>query len=254
MCGLYGIIAKDGNIENELLLALHNQATSWGHDAWGYIAGWKQGRNTDVEIDKGIGHIPNLIPELGYANFVLGHTRAATQGNPRNNDNNHPVVSSDKTTYVTHNGMINEKRYYDYIRSKWDPDYVPYCEVDTLALPEMISGFVNDGADLTTAVSLLFNMMEDQIRTDSAAIATVHNSNNNKIVLAATSAPLNIWVYDNQIVYASVSRWIEGGIHHSGSYLKKIVPNEMISLRYGEIFSIDSDTLEYHIIRKQNDN
>jgi asparagine synthetase B (glutamine-hydrolysing) len=50
---------------------------------------------------------PGFISMLNAApNVAIGHTRAATQGKPEDNNNNHPIISLDNTMALIHNGVI----------------------------------------------------------------------------------------------------------------------------------------------------
>jgi len=102
MCGIVGWIKNESNTLNikEGLVACGTR----GQDATGimYPEGnqiliHKNGVPADVFVKK--------MPKLNKKTFVIGHTRATTQGTEKKNENNHPHFN-DKFILV-HNGMIS---------------------------------------------------------------------------------------------------------------------------------------------------
>jgi glucosamine 6-phosphate synthetase-like amidotransferase/phosphosugar isomerase protein len=115
MCGIAGFNIADGDMESlnsrtlarELLL----QIQSRGRDATG--ASWcqrdKDTGKMEVWYSKRKGPATQFVPTLRNipvkSRNVILHTRYATQGDPENNDNNHPIVVPGITG--VHNGHIS---------------------------------------------------------------------------------------------------------------------------------------------------
>lgn len=68
------------------------------------------------------------------AKTVILHTRFATQGDPSDNANNHPVVSPGGTVAVTHNGVISN----DYLFRGGPDGYEGLAKVDSAVIPAII--------------------------------------------------------------------------------------------------------------------
>lgn len=112
MCGIAGIHLKDPgfvkqhagleNFSNALLLGIESR----GRRATGFVAAQEKGRGTVIEkSDMCASDFIKVRRDLPRgARTVLLHTRLDTKGDPKNNDNNHPVVC--KSTFATHNGAI----------------------------------------------------------------------------------------------------------------------------------------------------
>ena len=111
MCGLFGFVyyGKKGLKDAEKLLEkLAIEASVRGTDATGYSFVNKG----NIQIDK----TPKPAYEMKYllpkdVHTVIGHTRHATQGNAKNNYNNHPFKGSQgKTEFaMAHNGVLDNE-------------------------------------------------------------------------------------------------------------------------------------------------
>ena len=106
MCGIFGVsFAPNSTInKHQLLGALLTAAEVRGRDASGYAFVAPSGDGLYKRAVPGsqlhVGKLPS------DATAFIGHTRAATQGTPANNDNNHPVVSPSGGIRLVHNGVI----------------------------------------------------------------------------------------------------------------------------------------------------
>ena len=112
MCGIAGIIRSDLNFKvneqtiTDMLIDLERR----GHDATGIC--WKNKANNYYVLKSpatasdfvDLPEYKKNIDEICKSTVILLHTRAASQGNPANNDNNHPLYN--KEGIIIHNGII----------------------------------------------------------------------------------------------------------------------------------------------------
>lgn len=108
MCGIFGFISDKPSKENyNLLCDILTLSAQRGTDATGLAIRKNKGiRIVKEAIDSakfGEKYMKDLSKDISESNMVIGHTRSATMGSPKDNNNNHPVVS-DKFVMV-HNGM-----------------------------------------------------------------------------------------------------------------------------------------------------
>ena len=112
MCGLFGAMSlnKGSTISTKLLYKNAEEMDSRGGDCVGWcvamhneIMFWK----ADCEARQQRKHIRKT--SFGKPS-VVGHTRFATHGSTKNDDNNHPHVYSNEYVVgaVTHNGVISD--------------------------------------------------------------------------------------------------------------------------------------------------
>jgi predicted glutamine amidotransferase len=110
MCGILGFLTDQPSEENYKLLGdLLNISADRGTDATGIaIVEDKKIRviKEDMPSDKFIKkHYIGLKKEISKASIVIGHTRLATQGHQRDNNNNHPIIG--KKYVMVHNGTCS---------------------------------------------------------------------------------------------------------------------------------------------------
>jgi predicted glutamine amidotransferase len=150
MCGIAGYNASDDVVEKYLKdkpevmkdvlrkAWLHNLHR--GYDACGYM-GFQIDHNTDWFKATGTA-VDSLIEEVDDDKYILepmtvfgAHTRAATDGDPKHNKNNHPV--SYKNWLVTHNGQISN---FTVLRNKLVPESEKkaWPEVDSSIIPLLL--------------------------------------------------------------------------------------------------------------------
>jgi hypothetical protein len=136
MCGIAGFYVRNSEgidlekLTDELLLGIEHRGT----DATGILTVTEGGHNVALKKDdipaSGFVQLRDWLPK--GLKMVLGHTRLATQGLPKDMENNHPVQY--RTCFATHNGMI----YNDVeILKEFGPDVRP-AEVDSIAIPVLI--------------------------------------------------------------------------------------------------------------------
>lgn len=107
MCGLYGVLSYGNEIKDmaEITEALATQSAVRGTDATG-IAYNKRGHMKVFKRSKSAYEMKFNVPR--GINVVMGHTRHATQGTLKYNDNNHPFsgMCSGKEFALAHNGIL----------------------------------------------------------------------------------------------------------------------------------------------------
>ena len=114
MCAILGIMSKN----SRGLSRRHYKAfkRAWGiaqdrgTDASGYIIAYED-KVVWWKEPIGSAHAVRNFPAFKQGiRFVLGHTRLATEGSPKENINNHPlVIGASKDLFGIHNGMIHNK-------------------------------------------------------------------------------------------------------------------------------------------------
>lgn len=143
MCGIAGIYVKQPGVyeRNKLELLsdwLMLEIEHRGRDATGIFSigdGETEGHleKKDVEATKFVFERKGLVEN---PRIILMHTRFATQGEPTNPDNNHPVTYGDQSgrrLYVTHNGHIsNDDKLFK------TEELQRFAEVDSEIIPAMI--------------------------------------------------------------------------------------------------------------------
>ena len=104
---------------------------------------------------------------------VIGHTRAATQGTPLNNSNNHPIL--DENWIGIHNGVI----YNDGLLAS---QYGTSAEVDSAVIFSMLNAETKDRpigrkrfATLMSKLAGSFAVAATDLRTDRLFLARNHN-------------------------------------------------------------------------------
>lgn len=110
MCGIIGFVTDKPSESNYRMLGdLLYISAARGTDATGIaivegkkIKVVKEDVPADVFIKK---HYTGLKKEISKASVVIGHTRLATQGHQRDNNNNHPIIG--KKYVMVHNGTCS---------------------------------------------------------------------------------------------------------------------------------------------------
>jgi predicted glutamine amidotransferase len=137
MCGIAAFQVPDGVSINARQLAhsLLTMIETRGNHASGFA--WiDQDGNSGFYKQPKAGSQLNLGELPRNAKTVILHTRYATQGDRRDNRNNHPVLSTDNTIALVHNGVISN----DYqLTSELGITREEHGEVDSLVIPSLIA-------------------------------------------------------------------------------------------------------------------
>lgn len=150
MCGLFGVISRDGSTlteqHKELYKRSANLARRRGSDASGLIS-----IDVNWEIEYAKAWIPvsqflkrsEIQSHLSRTNFqsLFGHSRLETHGFSAESSNNQPIVSSD--WFVLHNGIITNQQS---IRDRgWDKVKLGESDSDTFSILLLIEEWEASG-------------------------------------------------------------------------------------------------------------
>lgn len=186
MCGIAGLHIKPrakgkipaGKLMDWLLLGIEHR----GKDATGYLS---VGFDHNIVVDKTDLPATDFIkirkPIKRRPQTILAHTRAATQGSPSNNANNHPVQYG--TVFLTHNGwLMNDAELFT------EHDLEVTAEVDTLAIAAMLWDQC-DGAGWANGTESALKQIEGAM-----AVAAIDATQPGEVLLArGNSSPL-YWI------------------------------------------------------------
>ena len=200
MCGIAGFSKPANSRTNARHLAHHllTQIESRGSHASGFAY---------IGSDGGMGVYKNPYPgsQLSLhdlprdARAVVLHTRYATQGDRRDNRNNHPVLSTDNRIALVHNGVISN----DYALRGGLGIKEGHGAVDSLVIPSIIAQHGVEGlSELSGYAAIAWLDSEDG---ETLSIARLKSS-----PVAYTS------IYDGTFVFASTQPLLEMALLDAG--------------------------------------
>lgn len=190
MCGICGV-RKFGDVPihpDMITLLILNQQNR-GLEAAGIALQDKSGK---IEILRNNVTPYEFVSSRLYKDFLeehltkntiiaLGHARKATLGNPRLNNNNHPMF--DGITAVVHNGHINN---HDGMFREWKLDRKAETDSDIFRAVLDKEGFTMKAVDMMSRFS------------GSAAIAAVSVKYPGKLLLGRSGNPIELAITSNQ--------------------------------------------------------
>ena len=222
MCGIIGIISKNGNVVEKTIEGLQ-QLEYRGYDS----AGISIIQNGNFNTIKSVGKIKNLkekITENFTSNIAIAHTRWATHGGV-NEINAHPHISCKNDIVLVHNGIIEN---YTTLKDKLIKEgYTFKSETDSEVISNLISYNLTKTNDIYTA--FINSLKELQ---GSYGIAMIYNKEPNKIFVAKNNSPLIIGIGERENLVAS-----------SMVAFSKIT-DKIIQLKDGENAILTGDTVE----------
>lgn len=190
MCGIFGWIKPKTNTTTDINLrdALVNgliQTQSRGQDATGF---YSPHHGIIKEASKATDFVKENIPHnIAKDRFVIGHCRAATQGDSTADENAHPFES--KSWILVHNGIV---------RMKEIPGYKYTSDVDSERLLSHI-----EANGITKGIRAI----------DGNAAIVVFNKKTNKMYFWTDSTrPLAIAYYHGIIFFASTKAIIRNAL------------------------------------------
>ena len=196
MCGIFGCIAKNGNVAPTIHASL-KRLEYRGYDSVG-IATLDSGT---VHIKKDQGKIDEVHRILNLDDLPgsvgVGHTRWATHGAPLK-VNAHPHTDCSGQIAVVHNGIIEN---FSELKTELENrGHTFVSRTDT----EVIAHLVEEAFKKNPALNLAEAVLEAVKRLDgSYALAVVSSREPDKIVCARNESPLVLGVAENAVYCAS---------------------------------------------------
>lgn len=183
MCGIFGIIDKDGSVNKNDLKSLAYHARQRGVDASGLVFTSKD--KVDIyRADAGIDKLYKKV-KVNNAMLALGHSRLVTNGFI----DNQPVYRDE--CIVIHNGIITN------CDDLWTNGRERNQLIDSEIIPVIFSENIKSGNNLDDTISSIFNECEGVI---SAAIYSLKLS---KLILMSNNGSLYIGSKNNQVGFSS---------------------------------------------------
>ncbi|MCB0732759.1 MAG: hypothetical protein KDC88_17180 [Ignavibacteriae bacterium] len=146
-------------------------------------------------------HTPEWI-SLSLPKILIAHTRMKTQGDPKNNMNNHPIFNKDGMAIV-HNGMIHNDNEIFSKKIKRD------AEVDSEAILAILSQKHKD------AIQKLFDKIHGIF-----AVAVIDQSDPGKLLLIKKDNPIDIYYNskDDILYFASEREIMQRALNLRSTY------------------------------------
>ena len=192
MCGLYGVLSYGNEIKDieNITEALAVESAVRGTDATGYA--YNGTRHICVHKKSKSAYSMNFTVPKG-TNVVMGHTRHATQGTLKYNENNHPFKGrcGSKEFALAHNGIIcNDNK----LRREL---HLPSTKIDT---------------DSYIAVQLLesqtqldFNSIRYMAEKVDGSYSFTILDNKNNLYIVKGDSPITLFHFPNKKVYVYAS-------------------------------------------------
>ena len=228
MCALFGWLDYSHVLSkktlSKLTQALANAAESRGTDATG-IAYVSNGSLNIYKKAKAAHKLRLTIPHDTAA--VMGHTRLATQGNQRDNYNNHPFFGHcDQRFALAHNGVL----YNDKVLRREHHLPKTRIETDSYIAVQLIE----------EQKSLSFSSLKKMAESVSGSFAFTILDEENSLWIVKGSSPMEIVLLPEVglLVYASTKEILNSGLRAAGllRYLQK-----KIDITEGDIVRIRCD-------------
>ena len=225
MCGIAGYITRDGKrpaVTKNQLSKMLLKAQVRGKMATGiFWTGEKENNVFKLPVDAKT--FSPLVPweNVLRADVCLMHTRHATQGNPEENTNNHPLQEGN--LILIHNGVIHNSN-----------DYVSNQITDSFAITEAY--FEHKGINDTFAMGLKKALKH---LTGSIACA-MFDTEEDRLLLVRAGNPLAIGLKKNTLFFASTK-----------SILDAVKPEAVFIAPENYMYSIKKNHLKGYKIKKK---
>jgi asparagine synthetase B (glutamine-hydrolysing) len=224
MCGIGGFSLSNKSKLNARTLsnALLAELDVRGGEASGYAV---QTKDSTIVFKKNVaGAKLNLKRMPKNARVGILHTRLATHGSPKDNANNHPVMSPDQSISLVHNGVIyNHKLVRTELQTK-----LP--EVDSSVIPAILEKY---GRDITQ-----LSMLDGD-----ASVAWLDDNDKGTLRVARIShSPLTIaQLKDGSFVFASTEQILNRALARLGlraEFITQSTERKLFEVRAGRIDSM----------------
>lgn len=229
MCSLFGFLNYQSIIPHKVLRKLTQSLAVAAEERGTDASGISYVRDGQIVIYKRpkAAHKLHFNPPEG-TRAVMGHTRLTTQGNEKNNQNNHPFYgkTGDISWSLAHNGILHNDR--ELRKEKQLP--VTYIETDSYVAVQLIE----------QQKELSFDSLRYMAETVQGSFTFSILDQNNNLYLVKGSNPLCLLHFASLglYVYASTESIMKNalkrvGLHKFGS--------ERIEADEGDIIKIDKD-------------
>lgn len=161
MCGIFGILKKDNNINifNTIINGLI-QLQNRGYDSSGicllkddFIINKFASTQNETSIEK----LSKINIDDNLIDIGIGHNRWATHGGKTDN-NAHPHISNNKNFCLVHNGIIeNYRELKEYLIKK---DYIFYSQTDTEIIVNLIEYYYKETNNTFDAIKKTIENLE----------------------------------------------------------------------------------------------
>lgn len=183
MCGIFGIVDIENNINTKNLKTLALHAKQRGIDASGLIV--QSENNIDIyRADAGIDKLLNKV-NINNKNLVLGHSRLVTNGFV----DNQPVFRDE--LILIHNGIVTN------CDDLWSEDRNRKQLIDSEIIPVIFSEAIQKGQSIESSVEKVFQECEGVV---SAALFSKKHS---KLILMSNNGSLYYGEKDTQFGFSS---------------------------------------------------
>lgn len=225
MCGIFGIILRDGRVVKKIRDGL-KRLEYRGYDSVGIATI----EDDSIHVRKDEGKIEEVAKKLNILEMAgiigMGHTRWATHGAP-SKVNAHPHMDSDENIAVIHNGVI--QNFMELKEELTEKGHEFTSRTDTEVFPHLVEEEYKNVGDIETAFLRGLRRIKG-----SYAIAMLSSHDPHHIYCARHESPLVL------------------GIGENGTYCASDVPamlpytKDVIYLRNGEmaILSVDDYTIK----------
>jgi glutamine phosphoribosylpyrophosphate amidotransferase len=226
MCSIAGYsLSENSKIQpRKLAKALLREMDVRGNQASGYA--WQSSTGSGIFKRDVSGSQISMKPMSRGTRVAVLHTRYATHGSTKNNANNHPVLSPDKSVALVHNGVIYN---HEMVRGEI-PHRLP--EVDSSVIPALLQTFKRDTDSF------------DKLDGD-ASIAWLDD--NDKLTLKVariTHSPLCIaMLKDGSFVFASTEGMLIVALESIGItpiYTEVISEKTLLTVENGSLVNIET--------------
>ena len=199
MCGLTGALSLNtsSTISTKLFLKNFVEMDSRGGDSIGWCVAMKDEMQYWKQCGFASQHRQDIKTSIFGCRSIIGHTRYATHGDIKEEDNNHPHMYSNENVVgaVTHNGVIG-----DHKTIAKDNGVTLKGECDS----EIIARLVEDSNSNLSMPLRIANAVNECDDTDSIALSVLETGDGNvDLCLVARGNPIWYSHHNGVIYYAS---------------------------------------------------
>jgi len=185
MCGIVGYYGREE--ASEKIYRGLKKLEYRGYDS----AGMATAGNPSIKVDKAVGTVDNVSPEIDGTSGI-GHTRWATHGGVTE-ENAHPHVGEKEKVAVVHNGIIEN---YTEIKEKHLNDVEFKSETDTEIIPHLLEKQLEVSNSIEEAINNVIELLEG-----SYAVSAVLDTG--ELIAFRKGSPLVLGLMDDEYFIAS---------------------------------------------------